>query len=139
MPIRFSGADTAWTCRNKRKIQAWLLHVIESHAKELGEVEVIFCSDAYLLELNRLSLNHNYYTDIITFDYCAGDLISGDLFVSLDRVRENAKSGAVSFSNELYRVLVHGVLHLCGWTDSSPSEKESMRSQEDHWLSEFPS
>jgi rRNA maturation RNase YbeY len=138
MPVRFSGTDTTWTCRNKRKIQQWLLHVIEAHGKQLGELEVVFCSDNYLLELNRSSLNHNYFTDIITFDYCAGDLVSGDLFVSVDRVRENAKAERVSIQNELKRVLVHGVLHLCGWHDATPEEKAAMRHQEDRWITVFP-
>jgi rRNA maturation RNase YbeY len=139
MAVVFSTADLIWTCRNKRKIRAWLEQVIAAHGFETGEIELIFCSDAYLLELNTKALQHAYYTDIITFDYCAGELVSGDLFVSLDRVKDNALSHKVSFSTELHRVLVHGVLHLCGWTDATEAEKHAMRAEENRWLSSFPS
>lgn len=138
MPVRFSTVELPWTCRHKRKIQRWLEGVVRDHGCELGEIEVVFCSDDYLLEVNRNSLNHNYFTDIITFDYRAGELISGDLFVSIDRVRDNAQNLGVSFSNELHRVLVHGVLHLCGWHDSTDEEKNAMRTEETRWLQLFP-
>lgn len=138
MAVAFSSADLNWTCREKRRIRAWFEHVIAAHGCECGEIEVIFCSDAYLLEVNQRALNHDYFTDIITFDYRAGDVVSGDLFVSIDRVRENARTFNVSFSTELHRVLVHGVLHLCGWTDASEAEKAAMRSEETRFMGLFP-
>jgi len=138
MAVAFSSADLTWTCRDKRRIRAWFEQVISSCGCELGEIEVIFCSDAFLLEVNQTALQHDYFTDIITFDYCSGDVISGDLFISIDRVRENAREYGVSFSTELRRVLIHGVLHLCGWTDGSAADKAAMRSEETRLLALFP-
>jgi len=138
MAVGFSSVDVTWTCRDKRRIRTWFEAVITAHGCELGEIELIFCSDAYLLEVNKNALQHDYFTDIITFDYRAGNVVSGDLFVSIDRVRENARSYKVSFSTEIHRVLVHGVLHLCGWTDASDAEKAAMRAEENRWLDRFP-
>lgn len=108
---------------------SWLNKVCEMHNDSLGDLNLIFCSDDYLLEINREHLNHDYYTDIITFNYNDGD-ISGDLFVSIDRVRENAQTIGVPFDNELHRVVAHGVLHLLGFNDKSEEECLEMRIQE---------
>jgi rRNA maturation RNase YbeY len=108
--------------------------LIEEEKKETGDISVIFCSDEYLLEMNKTHLNHDYYTDIITFNYVDDNLISGDLFISVDRVKENAVKFDVSFNEELYRVILHGVLHLVGYNDKTDEEKKVMREKENYYL-----
>ena len=113
---------------------SWLSKVCSKEGKELTELSLVFCSDDYLLEVNKKFLNHDYYTDIITFDYIEGVNVSGDLLISVDRVRDNANKEEVSFNQELNRVVVHGVLHLLGYKDKSKSEEQLMRSKEDYYL-----
>jgi probable rRNA maturation factor len=113
---------------------SWFTKVCNHELRELGDLNVIFCSDEYLLEMNRTHLEHDYFTDIITFDYCDGDVVSGDLFISVDRVKENATSFGISFMDELHRVCVHGLLHLCGYGDKSVEEEIIMRTKEDEML-----
>lgn len=113
--------------------------LIKSENYELGEITVVFCNDEYLLEMNRTYLNHDYYTDIITFDYSEDIIISGDLFVSIDRIIENSSSFDVSFNHELSRVIYHGVLHLCGYKDKSEDEIKAMRGKENYYLDKFVS
>ncbi len=113
---------------------SWISKVVESEKKELGEISYVFCSDEYLLEMNREHLNHDYYTDIITFDYCFENFVSGDLFISIDRVLDNAKDFSSIFKDELDRVCVHGVLHLCGYKDKSDDDEVLMRRKEDEKL-----
>ena len=96
---------------------------------------IIFCSDPYILDINQRYLQHDYFTDIITFDYCEGKVLSGDLFISIDTVRENAAEYGASFEEELNRVMVHGLLHLIGYDDHTPAEQQEMRSKEDYYLS----
>ncbi len=119
---------------DKILISNWLYNVALSENKNIETISVIFCSDDYLLSVNKEYLNHDYYTDIITFDYSVDTEISGDLFISIDRVKENSTEFNVPFLNELHRVLVHGVLHLCGYGDKSPVEETLMRSKEDFYL-----
>jgi rRNA maturation RNase YbeY len=119
---------------DKNLIANWLSNVAFSENKNIDTISVIFCSDDYLLSVNKEYLNHDYYTDIITFDYSVDTEISGDLFISIDRVNENSTEFKVPFLNELHRVLVHGVLHLCGYGDKSPDEETLMRSKEDFYL-----
>ncbi len=114
--------------------ESWLDQVASLEKKKLGDISLIFTSDEHLLTVNQQYLDHDYYTDIITFDYSEDDFVSGDLFISIDRVRENAEQNNVSFVNELNRVVVHGVLHLCGYKDKSESEEQLMRSKEDQML-----
>lgn len=114
---------------------SWLSQVVDSEGKELGDVNLIFCSDDYLLKVNQQYLDHDYYTDIITFDYCEESTVNGDLFISVDRVRDNATIEGVTFERELFRVVVHGVLHLLGYKDKSPEDKLEMTKMEDKWLS----
>ena len=121
---------------------SWLSGVCLDEGKELGELSVICCNDNYLLELNQKHLNHDYFTDIITFDYSEGNTINGDLFVSIDRVKENASDNTIEFKDELNRVVVHGALHLLGYKDKSEEEADLMRrvlSKEKFrtWLSAF--
>lgn len=115
----------------------WLQNLISSENKKLGEINYIFCDDEHLLQVNRDFLQHDYYTDVITFDYVKGKTISADIFVSLPRISDNAKSLSKDFNSELLRVLAHGVLHLCGYKDKSEDEILEMRSKEDYYLSIF--
>ncbi len=110
--------------------------LIENELMKLGELSVIFCSDEFLLDMNKEYLNHDYYTDIITFDYVEGNIISGDLFISLDRVKENAEMYNSRMLRELYRVVFHGTLHLCGYKDKTDEEQKVMRAKEDYYLNE---
>lgn len=113
---------------------SWFTKIVELEDLELGDIELFFCSDDYILRVNRESLNHDYYTDIITFDYRVGDIVSGDLFISLDRITENAATNGVPFMIELYRVCAHGLLHICGYGDKTEGEIQLMRSKEDACL-----
>lgn len=117
----------------------WLSGVCVEEGRVLEEVNLIFCSDEYLLKMNNEYLQHDYYTDIISFDYCEEDRVLGDLFISKDRVFDNAEQNNVSFALELQRVIVHGVLHLCGFKDKSVDEEKLMRSKEDYYLSKIVS
>lgn len=119
---------------NSEFLFAWFSQVCALEEKTLGEISVIFCSDEYLLEMNQTHLNHDYYTDIITFDYSIEDEVSGDLFISIDRVADNAQEFSSAFTDELNRVCVHGLLHLCGYKDKSPEDEALMRSKEDDML-----
>jgi len=113
----------------------WISKVCITENYNLGDISLIFCSDEYLLDMNRTHLDHDYYTDIITFDYTDNQIVSGDLFISIDRVRDNATDFNVSFEHELCRVIIHGVLHLCGYKDKSDDEEKLMRSKENNALS----
>ncbi len=115
----------------------WLEDLIYAENKKPGDINYIFCDDPYLLKVNRDFLRHDYYTDIITFDYVKGTTITGDIFVSLPRISENAVFLGQEFDSELYRVIAHGVLHLCGYGDKSDAEMLEMRRKEDHYLSLF--
>ena len=118
----------------KRENTAWVKAVAASYGKRVGEIAYIFVDDEKILEVNRQYLGHDYYTDIITFDYCEGDVISGDLFISLDTVRTNAEQVGAPYEEELHRVIIHGILHLCGINDKGPGEREIMEAAEDKAL-----
>ena len=118
----------------RRTNTAWVRAVAASYGKKVGEVAYIFVNDDKILEVNRQFLQHDYYTDIITFDYCEGDTISGDLFISLDTVRSNATQIGCPYEQELRRVIIHGILHLCGINDKGPGEREIMEAAEDKAL-----
>ena len=109
--------------------------VAGSEIKTLGDISIIFCSDNYILDVNIRYLHHDYFTDVITFDYCEGDKLSGDLFISIDSVRENAIEFGTEFDEELHRVIVHGLLHLIGYDDHTPEDQKGMREKEDYYLS----
>lgn len=119
----------------KRETTAWIKQVADSYGKKVGDIAYIFCSDNKILEVNKQYLKHDYYTDIITFDYDEGDRISGDLFISLDTVRTNAEQFGATYENELNRVIIHGILHLCGINDKGPGEREIMEAAENKALS----
>ncbi len=126
--------ETEFTLNEADNISLWLNASIEEEGKELGELNYIFCDDEYLLKVNIDHLNHDYYTDIITFDYCENDIVISDLFLSIDRIKENAKTYGVLFEEELHRVMIHGVMHLCGYKDKSEEDAEKMRERENHYL-----
>ena len=115
----------------------WISKCIDLQGFNLSEISIIFCSDDYLLEINKTHLNHNYYTDIITFNYNEDKQIEGDLFISIDRVKDNAKENGVEFMNELQRVMIHGVLHLCGQNDKTEEEQAEMTRKENLMLDEL--
>ena len=118
----------------RREISAWVKSVAHSLGKKVGDVAYIFCNDEKILEVNREYLQHDYYTDIITFDYTEENTISGDLFISLDTVRSNSEQLGVSYDQELRRVIIHGILHLCGIDDKGPGEREIMEEHENKAL-----
>lgn len=131
-----------WICDNVTmpeiscpRIEKWIEEVARRHGRILGPLTYIFCDDDKIISVNRQFLNHDYYTDIITFDYSRGKLISGDMFISLDTVRSNADLVGQTYSAELHRVIVHGVLHLCGINDKGPGEREIMEREENEALS----
>ncbi|GIM51114.1 rRNA maturation RNase YbeY [Capnocytophaga cynodegmi] len=118
--------------------QAWIEKIIASEEKELGELNYIFCDDNYLHQINVQYLDHDTLTDIITFDYTEEQTISGDIFISVERVADNAQDFNVDFQTELLRVMAHGVLHLCGYKDKSDAESKQMRSKEEEKMGLFP-
>lgn len=129
--------ETEFEIQNEEQYENWLSEVIESEGKTEGEINYIFCDDAYLLEKNIEFLNHDTLTDIISFDYTMGNLISGDIFISVERVKENAADFKVSFDEELRRVMAHGLLHYCGYKDKSEADEQLMRSKEEEKMKLF--
>lgn len=132
--ITYQTEDIQMPAIKKRETSEWIKAVAASYGKRVGEIAYIFCSDEKILEVNRQYLEHDYYTDIITFDYTEGNRISGDLFISLDTVRTNAEQFDQPYERELYRVIIHGVLHLCGINDKGPGEREIMEEAENKAL-----
>ena len=132
--ITYQTEDIQMPAIKKRETTEWIKVVAASYGKRVGEIAYIFCSDEKILEVNRQYLEHDYYTDIITFDYTEGNRISGDLFISLDTVRTNAEQFDQPYERELYRVIIHGVLHLCGINDKGPGEREIMEEAENKAL-----
>ena len=126
--------DIDFVFKHKRLNNSWLKLVAESEIKKLGNINIIFCSDNYILDVNVKYLGHDYFTDIITFDYCERDILSGDLFISIDTVRDNAEFYKTEFNDELNRVIVHGLLHLIGYDDHTPEEQKIMREKENYYL-----
>ena len=135
--IYFSDLDASCRIKNRKVVRRWLSQIISLKGKKLGEISIVVCSDEYLLNINKKYLNHNYYTDIITFDYTDDSAVGGDLMISYDRVKENAKQEGVLIQQELNRVMVHGVLHLLGLKDKTKEEAKKMRSAEDEALKMF--
>lgn len=134
MAITYQTDGVKMPAIKKRETTAWVKAVAASYGRKVGDIAYIFCSDERILEVNREYLQHDYYTDIITFDYDEGDLISGDLFISLDTVRTNAEQFGQPYERELHRVIIHGILHLCGIDDKGPGEREIMEAAEDKAL-----
>ena len=132
--ISYQSEDIEMPKIHRRLTTEWVKKVAESYGRKAGEIAYIFCSDEKILEVNRQYLQHDYYTDIITFDYDEGNKISGDLFISLDTVRTNAEQFNQPYERELNRVIIHGILHLCGINDKGPGEREIMEAAENKAL-----
>ena len=134
MAISYQTDGVKMPAIKKRETTAWIKAVAATYNKKVGEIAYIFCSDEKILEVNKEYLQHDYYTDIITFDYDEGDIISGDLFISLDTVRTNSEQFDTEYDEELHRTIIHGVLHLCGINDKGPGEREIMEAAENKAL-----
>ena len=132
--ISYNTINVKMPAIRRRDTSAWVKAVAASYGKKVGEIAYIFVDDEEILRVNREYLQHDYYTDIITFDYTEGDTISGDLFISLDTVRTNAEQFGKPYEEELHRVIIHGILHLCGINDKGPGEREIMEAAEDKAL-----
>ncbi len=132
--IRYFQEDIRFELKQKLLNNRWLKMVAGSEMRRLGAINIIFCSDNYILDVNMKYLQHDYFTDIITFDYCEKDVLSGDLFISIDSVRENAQFYGTEFADELNRVMVHGLLHLIGYDDHSEADIAEMRQKENYYL-----
>jgi len=135
--ISFHNEGVGTKTPSKRLLKAWIKEFVSNHDKKVGELAFVFCSDEKILEVNQNFLQHDYYTDIITFDYCEDDFVSGDIFISVERVQENATAHQVEYNNELLRVIAHGVLHLLGFQDKSTKAKVEMIQNEDLCISLF--
>ena len=133
--ISYYFQDTDFKFRDRRKTNEWLKLAAESEIRRIGNISIIFCSDNHVLDINQKYLQHDYFTDIITFDYCEGDRLSGDLFISVDSVRENSVEFGTEFKDELNRVIIHGLLHLVGYDDHTEKDIKLMRSKENYYLS----
>lgn len=134
MAISYQTDGVKMPAIKKRETGAWIKAVVATYDKKVGEIAYIFCSDEKILEVNREYLQHDYYTDIITFDYCEGNIVSGDLFISLDTVKTNSEQFKTEYNEELHRTIIHGVLHLCGINDKGPGEREIMEAAENKAL-----
>lgn len=132
--VRYFLEDIRFEYKNRLFNNRWLKLVAESEICRLGDINIIFCSDPYILGINLQYLGHDYFTDIITFDYSEKPVISGDLFISIDSVRENAEFYGTGFQEELHRVIVHGILHLIGYDDHTESDIATMRAKENYYL-----
>ena len=135
LPIHFFSEDISFTLKEKNKVRNWIRNTIRSEGKKLRELNLIFCSDTYLLEINKQYLDHDTFTDIVTFDNSESpELIIGDIFISIDRIRENAAKYKVAEKDELHRVIIHGTLHLIGYKDKTKFDKNLMTEKEDQHL-----
>lgn len=133
--VTYSTEGISFNFKGRRANNSWLKYVAESEFTRLGPVSIVFCSDDYLLEINKKFLKHDYYTDVITFDYSEGKAISGDIMISIDSVRQNASYYKVDFDTELNRVMVHGLLHLIGYDDHEEEDITVMRGKENYYIS----
>lgn len=133
--ITYNSENIAFPKIKRRETTAWIKRVAAAHGKRVGEIGYLFCDDEKILEVNREYLQHDYYTDIITFDYCEDNVLNGDLVISLDTIRTNAEQEGTTYEEELHRVIIHGILHLCGINDKGPGEREIMEAEENKALS----
>ena len=137
MPITFDSDNIEFPNIKKRETSAWIKKIANSYNKKVGNVGYLFCNDEKILEINRQYLDHDFYTDIISFDYSEGDIISGDIFISLDTVRSNSQKYNTDYKEELHRVIIHGVLHLCGLDDKMEEDANHMREAENSALKQL--
>ena len=134
--INFSF-ETTLDLEDEKRLKEWIAEAVATEEFLVGEINYVFCSDEYLHKINLQYLNHDTYTDIISFDYRVGNQLHGDIFISIDRVRENALKFEVDFKSELLRVLIHGILHFCGYKDKLENEVDAMRSKEDYYIARY--
>ncbi len=132
--ITYNSENITFPKIKRRETTAWIKRVAAAHGKKVGEIGYLFCDDEKILEVNREFLQHDYYTDIITFDYCEDNILNGDLVISLDTIRTNAEQQGTTYEEELHRVIIHGILHLCGINDKGPGEREIMEAEENKAL-----
>ena len=132
--ITYNAEDISMPAIKKREMNAWIKTVAQKYGRRVGDIGYMFVSDEKILEVNRQYLGHDYYTDIITFDYDEGDRINGDIVISLDTVATNAEQYGKTYEDELHRVIIHGILHLCGINDKGPGEREIMEAAENEAL-----
>ena len=132
--ISFEIKNVDWPVLDLKKVDTWLQEVAAAHDRKIGNLNYLFCDDEEILNINRQFLNHDYYTDIITFDYSHKQRVGGDLFISLETVKSNSEEIGVDYDSELLRVIAHGLLHLCGIKDKGPGEREKMEQEEDKAL-----
>lgn len=134
MAVSYYAEDIKMPSLKRRETTKWIREVAALHQMKVGDVAYIFCSDEKILEVNKEYLQHDYYTDIITFDYTEDGFVNGDVFISLDTVKSNAEEFGVTFDQELHRIIIHGILHLCGIDDKGPGERENMTAKENEAL-----
>ncbi len=134
MPIQFFTHEISFQLKNKTKLKLWIDSAFKQHKKNLKSITYVFCSDEYLLEINQGFLQHDFYTDVITFDYSTKNEVESEIYISIVRVKENAKELQTKFEDELHRVMIHGILHLCGMKDKTKAQKADMRLAEDKYL-----
>ncbi|MGB6035078.1 MAG: rRNA maturation RNase YbeY [Cryomorphaceae bacterium] len=134
-PVHFHSEHPDYVFDRQDDISAWIRKACREEKVKIEQLDIIFCTDDDLLEINIKHLDHNYLTDVITFPYSEGEIIAGDIFISIDRVKDNAKDLNCEWFDELCRVMVHGVLHLCGYTDKESDDQAEMRKKEDYYLS----
>ena len=137
MAVHFFSEDCDFNLKRRLKIKQWIKETIVNEQKKLGEINYIFTSDKNILSINNEYLSHNYFTDIITFNYCENDVINSDIYISVDTVENNSQRFNVSFLDELYRVIIHGILHLIGYDDQNEEQKKIMREKENYYLDRF--
>ena len=135
--ISFQTQDVYLVLKEKKKIRQWIVDAITNEGKKTGDITYIFCSDEYLLSMNQQYLHHDDYTDVITFDYTEGDRVSGDIFMSVERILDNSIQLKTTPEEELHRVMIHGVMHLCGYNDKKPKERSNMTKKENQYLDMF--
>ena len=134
MPTKFFSEDISYNLKDRNRLKRWIDSTIVQEEKIPGDINYIFTSDKYLLNINKEYLSHNYFTDIITFNYCEKDIVNGDVFISIETVKNNSLRFGVTFIEELYRVMIHGILHLIGYDDQNDEEKAEMKEKENYYL-----
>ena len=132
--ITFQSQDIDLVIKEKNKIRLWIVDAINKESKKTGNITYIFCTDEYLLKMNQEYLKHDDLTDVITFDYTEGDRVSGDIFISYERIMDNSNTLGTALEDELHRVMIHGVMHLCGYKDKQPDAKAQMTDKENQYL-----
>lgn len=137
MAIQFFTEDISSVSIKKNNLKKWISNLVKNENCVLGDLNIIFCSDDYILNINKQYLQHDYYTDIITFDYCVDKTINGDLFISIDTVKSNSEKFKTNFNQEIHRVIFHGVLHLVGYKDKTSKDEKLMREKENQYLDLF--